>query len=224
MAELYLVRHGQASFGADNYDQLSLLGKQQGQLLGEYFAERKIVFDHVLVGTMNRHRQTAEAIFQGSTEEVARLKEHQGLNEYDFVALIDGLGDEHRELQLQAKKGKTDFYKALRQVLLLWMEDRIEGPIPETWSQFQQRVTDAKNHIQGLKGQRILAVTSGGVMAAIAQQTLGAPRATVISLNMQINNCSFCRYFFNADSFHLATFNSIPYFDKTDRLNLITYG
>jgi len=127
-------------------------------------------------------------------------------------------------LQLKAKKGKTDFYKALRQVLLLWMEDRIEGPIPETWSQFQQRVTDAKNHIQGLKGQRILAVTSGGVMAAIAQQTLGAPRATVISLNMQINNCSFCRYFFNADSFHLATFNSIPYFDKTDRLNLITYG
>jgi len=57
MAELYLVRHGQASFGADNYDQLSLLGKQQGQLLGEYFAERKIVFDHVLVGTMNRPRQ-----------------------------------------------------------------------------------------------------------------------------------------------------------------------
>lgn len=223
MAELYLVRHGQASFGADNYDQLSLLGQQQGQLLGEYFAERKIVFDHVLVGTMNRHRQTVEAIFQGSTE-VASLKEHRGLNEYDFGALFDGLGDEHRELQLLAKKSKKDFYRALRQVLLLWMDDRIDGPIPEKWSQFQQRVADAKNYIQELKGQRILAVTSGGVMAAIAQQTLGAPRATVISLNLQIHNCSFCRYFFNADSFHLATFNSIPYFDQADRSNFITYG
>lgn len=223
MAELYLVRHGQASFGADNYDQLSLLGQQQGQILGEYFAEREIAFDHVLVGAMNRHRQTAEAIFQGSAE-VDRLKEHQGLNEYDFVALIDGLGSEHRELQLLAKKSKKDFYKALRQVLLLWMEDRIEGTIPETWAQYQQRVADARNHIQGLKGQRILAVTSGGVMAAIAQQTLDAPRETAISLNLQINNCSFCRYFFNADSFHLATFNSIPYFDRPDRLNLITYG
>ena len=104
------------------------------------------------------------------------------------------------------------------------MDDRIEGPIPETWSQFQQRVADARNYIQGLKGQRILAVSSGGVMAAIAQQTLGAPREKVISLNLQINNCSFCRYFFNADSFHLATFNSIPYFDRADRLNLITDG
>lgn len=223
MAELYLVRHGQASFGADNYDQLSLLGQQQGQILGEYFAEREIAFDHVLVGTMNRHRQTAEAIFQGSAE-VDRLKEHQGLNEYDFVALIDGLGNEHRELQLLAKKSKKDFYRVLRQVLQLWMEDRIEGPIPETWAQFQQRVADARNYIQGLKGQRILAVTSGGVMAAIAQQTLDAPREKVISLNLQINNCSFCRYFFNADSFHLATFNSIPYFDRADRQNLITYG
>lgn len=222
MAELYLVRHGQASFGADNYDQLSSLGQQQGQVLGEYFAEREIAFDHILVGTMNRHRQTVEAIFQGSTE-VASPKEHRGLNEYDFGALFDGLGDEHRELRLLSKKGKKEFYTALRQVLLLWMEDRIEGPIPETWSEFQQRVADARNYVQGLKG-RILAVSSGGVMAAIAQQTLGAPREKVISLNLQINNCSFCRYFFNADSFHLATFNSIPYFDRADRLNLITYG
>jgi hypothetical protein len=61
-------------------------------------------------------------------------------------------------------------------------------------------------------------------MAAIAQQTLGAPDAAVIALNLQINNCSFCRYFFNADSFHLATFNSIPYFDKADRQDFITYG
>ncbi|CAG4883683.1 Phosphoglycerate mutase [Georgfuchsia toluolica] len=223
MAELYLVRHGQASFGAADYDQLSLLGQQQGQLLGEYFAERKIVFDHVLLGTMNRHRQTVEAIFQGSTE-VASVKEHPGLNEYDFVALIDCLGEEHHELKLQAKNSKKDFYRVLRQVLLLWMEDRIDGPIPETWSEFQQRVADARSYIQGLKGQRILAVSSGGAIATVAQQTLGAPKATVISLNFQINNCSFCRYFFNADSFHLATFNSIPYFDRADRSNFITYG
>lgn len=222
MAELYLVRHGQASFGAENYDVLSSLGRQQGQLLGEYFAERKIAFDHVLLGTMTRHRQTAEAIFQGLAE-VPRVTEHRGLNEYDFVALIDGLGEEHRELQHLAKKSKTDFYRALRQVLLLWMEDRIEGPIPETWSEFEQRVADARRHIQGLKG-RILAVSSGGAIATVAQQTLGAAKAAVISLNLQINNCSYCRYFFNADAFHLATFNSIPHFDRADRSSFITYG
>lgn len=223
MAELYLVRHGQASFGADNYDQLSSLGRQQGQLLGEYFAEREIAFDHVLLGTMHRHRQTAEAICQGASEG-ASFTEHRGLNEYDFVALMNSLGEEHHELKLLAKKGMKDFYRALRQVLALWMEDRLKGPIPETWSEFQQRVAAARKHIQGLKGQRILAVSSGGVIAAMAQQTLGAPHAAVIALNMQINNCSFSRYFFNAESFHLATFNSIPYFDRADRSNFITYG
>lgn len=223
MAELYLVRHGQASFGADNYDQLSSLGRQQGQLLGEYFAERGIVFDHVLLGTMKRHRQTAEAIFE-SAAGAASFTEHRGLNEYDFVALMNSLGDEHRELKLMAKKGMKEFYRALKQVLLLWMEDRLKGDIPETWAEFQQRVAEARKFIQGLKGQRILAVSSGGVIAAMAQQTLGAPREKVVSLNLQIHNCSFCRYFFNAESFHLATFNSIPYFDHADRSNLITYG
>lgn len=223
MAELYLVRHGQASFGADNYDQLSSLGRQQGQLLGEYFAERDIVFDHVLVGTMSRHRQTAEAIFEGATG-AASFTEHRGLNEYDFVALMNSLGEEHHELKLLAKKSMKDFYRALRQVLLLWMEDRLKGDIPETWSEFQQRVAEARKYIQGLKGQRILAVSSGGVIAAIAQQTLDAPKAAVIALNMQIHNCSFCRYFFNAEAFHLAAFNSVPHFDQADRSNFITYG
>lgn len=47
MAELYLVRHGQASFGTENYDRLSALGEQQGVWLGEYFARQDIVFDRV---------------------------------------------------------------------------------------------------------------------------------------------------------------------------------
>ena len=38
MAELYLVRHGQASFGAADYDRLSERGEQQSVWLGEYFA------------------------------------------------------------------------------------------------------------------------------------------------------------------------------------------
>ena len=32
MASLYLIRHGQASFGSDHYDQLSPLGQRQADL------------------------------------------------------------------------------------------------------------------------------------------------------------------------------------------------
>ncbi|MBN8464677.1 MAG: histidine phosphatase family protein, partial [Dechloromonas sp.] len=65
MAELYLVRHGQASFGTGDYDRLSALGERQGVWLGEYFGERGIAFDRVVTGSLRRHRQTADAIFRG---------------------------------------------------------------------------------------------------------------------------------------------------------------
>ena len=42
MAELVLIRHGQASFGADDYDKLSDMGWRQSRWLGEYFAERGV--------------------------------------------------------------------------------------------------------------------------------------------------------------------------------------
>ena len=37
MGMLYLVRHGQASFGAADYDQLSELGARQCEALGRWF-------------------------------------------------------------------------------------------------------------------------------------------------------------------------------------------
>jgi broad specificity phosphatase PhoE len=52
MGHLYLVRHGQASFGADNYDQLSELGGWQSERLGQYFASKGRAFDTVITGSL----------------------------------------------------------------------------------------------------------------------------------------------------------------------------
>ena len=58
MGNLYLVRHGQASFGAADYDNLSELGHRQSVRLGEYFAHKGLQFEAVMVGTLRRHAQT----------------------------------------------------------------------------------------------------------------------------------------------------------------------
>ncbi|HJV74342.1 MAG TPA: phosphoglycerate mutase family protein, partial [Noviherbaspirillum sp.] len=58
MGQIYLVRHGQASFGSANYDQLSELGLEQARLLGEWFANSRQQFHRVVTGDMRRHRQT----------------------------------------------------------------------------------------------------------------------------------------------------------------------
>ncbi|HRO80045.1 MAG TPA: phosphoglycerate mutase family protein, partial [Alicycliphilus denitrificans] len=90
MGTLYLVRHGQASFGADDYDRLSPLGQAQAERLGSYWRERGLRFDAVLCGTLQRHAQTLQGIRQGlpGTPEPLLMP---GLNEYDSQALIQAM-------------------------------------------------------------------------------------------------------------------------------------
>ncbi len=224
MAELYLVRHGQASFGAENYDQLSARGEQQSVWLGEYFARQDLVFDRVICGTLRRHEQTVEGILRGMGNPGVSYEQHAGLNEYDFHGLFAALGDDFPEVTRLAAGSMRDHYRALKQMLHLWSEDRILGPVPETWAAFQQRVAEARAAIQGGGGQRVLVVSSGGPIAVTAQQVLAAPAASAIALNLQIRNSSVSQYFFNAESFQLATFNSIPHLDAPERRDHHTYG
>ncbi|WP_248556349.1 histidine phosphatase family protein [Paraburkholderia terrae] len=224
MAELYLVRHGQASLGADDYDQLSDVGEQQGIWLGEYFAQRDIAFDRVMTGTLRRHAQTLDAIRRGLGVQRIDCEIHPGLDEYDFHALFRALGDEHSALAERATRSPRDFFKALREVLQLWTEGALDGRAPETWVAFQQRVAEARAAIQQGSGQRVLVVSSGGVIAALTQQVLQALAATAIALNMQIRNSSVSHYFFNRDTLHLSSFNGIGHLDDPQRRAFQTYG
>lgn len=63
---LWLVRHGQASFGKADYDNLSERGHEQAYLLGKSFAERGVRPSLVVCGSMKRHRQTLAEIAAGA--------------------------------------------------------------------------------------------------------------------------------------------------------------
>ncbi|CAE6746123.1 histidine phosphatase family protein [Paraburkholderia nemoris] len=224
MAELYLVRHGQASFGADNYDELSPSGRTQSGWLGEYFAQANLRFDRVVIGTMQRHRQTADAILAAMGGPPIELAQDAGLNEYDFEALFAAVGDEGLPSGLSATSSKKDFFKGLRHVLQLWADDRLPGAVPETWQQFQTRVQRARSAIQRAGGRRVLVVSSGGPIAVTAQQVLQAPAASAIALNLQIRNSSVCQYVFNDDAMSLVSFNSVPHLEHAERREFVTYG
>ena len=88
MGHVFLVRHGQASFGADDYDQLSALGQQQSIRLGEYWRERGMALEAVLIGSLKRHRQTWEGIQLGLQDNRLQPLMWPGLNEYDSEAVI----------------------------------------------------------------------------------------------------------------------------------------
>jgi broad specificity phosphatase PhoE len=64
MPAIYLIRHGQASFGKADYDQLSERGIQQAQLLGKFWRSCASV-DRLYLGDLLRHSQTAEHFLGG---------------------------------------------------------------------------------------------------------------------------------------------------------------
>ena len=90
MASIYLIRHGQASFGQENYDQLSELGQQQAVRLGQVISKRLPRFDAVCLGTMKRHRQTAENCLNEFGQNLDDLDPvfDQGWNEYDHQDIL----------------------------------------------------------------------------------------------------------------------------------------
>lgn len=132
MAELYLVRHGQASLGFDNYDQLSKKGTQQCVWLGGQFARNGLRFDRVVAGTLQRHAQTLDAIRRALPDVPTECEILPGLDEYDFHALFRALGAEHRNLADSVTGNPREFFKALRQVLHLWAEGALDERVPET--------------------------------------------------------------------------------------------
>ena len=230
MAELYLVRHAQASFEADNYDHLSPLGFQQSSWLGEYFAKRDIHFDRHIRGDMLRHAQTLNAVRESvaPVDEVLTLPQ---LNEYDFKQLVAAFASQYsddeiyRELMAGGGKDKRLYYRLLRRVLAVWAGDELAGAA-ESWQAFYARVADALATVHRLAddSRRVLAVGSGGSISAFVGHVLGLAPQAIFDLNLQMRNTGVSHFFFNRKKISLTGFNAVPHLDSNDRAQHITYG
>src|SRR5262245_65337140 len=89
MSVLTLVRHAQASFHADNYDELSPLGQKQARLLGEFLVRRRIDFDEVYCGPRVRQRHTAEIVGSAYIHAGRTWPEPVVLAEFDEYDLVN---------------------------------------------------------------------------------------------------------------------------------------
>jgi len=226
LKEIYLVRHGQASFGAANYDQLSPLGHQQSVWLGEYYRERAIDFDRVLVGDLVRQRETADRICQGmarSTHDFTVLPE---LNEFNFGGLVDSyLTRFPDEGGFDDKSDRRFYFRTLKKAIALWQRDELHAPAIESWQVCFDRVAGVLQRLQAsADGERLLVVSSGGIMAMAVTQILKAAPETVIELNLQIKNTGVINLIGSSNSLRLSGFNHLPHLDRADRLTAVTYS
>ena len=230
MSELYLVRHAQASFGAENYDQLSELGHRQSRWLGEHLGGRGISFDTMVVGDMVRHHETLDGICAGMDIDGSDRLVLPGLNEYNFTGMIEAYGKSHGDdpiyqLIMQNPDDKRNYFRLLRKVLTIWTRGEIPE-VPETWINFRARVSDAQQKLQAMadEGTNILAIASGGSVSTLIGLVLGIPDENVFDLNLQYKNTAISHFFFNSKKMNLTGFNAIPHLDSNEREEYVTYG
>ncbi|WP_373082025.1 histidine phosphatase family protein [Zhongshania sp.] len=224
MAELFLVRHGQASINSDNYDQLSSLGHQQSRWLGEYFAERGLVFDHIITGQMVRHRETAEGVLAGFGEPSLRLETTPDWDEFDFDRLISQFLIEYPTFRLADDVPRSARYGLLKQALEHWAAGKLHGDLPESWDEFEGRLARQLAALQSQSSSaKILVISSGGAIAMALRLILMSPASMMVKLNLQTRNASLSHCYFNSGGFSLSSFNAVPHLDTPERRELISY-
>jgi broad specificity phosphatase PhoE len=222
MGTLYLVRHGQASFGADDYDQLSDLGRRQSLRLGEYFARKGVRFDGLIAGTLRRHMQTLQAILEGMNQAGEHLS-WDGLNEYDSAAVIAAIHPHKLERPDSPERFRHHF-RLLRDGLAQWMAGVVSPQGMPSYDEFAAGVARALDHVRANHyGQSVLVVTSGGPISTAVGLVLGTSPEATIELNMRIRNTSITEFAFTPKRHMLVCYNAIPHLDDPQYADWVTY-
>lgn len=228
MSVLTLVRHGQASFDSDDYDQLSDLGRQQAQLLGKHWADQRLQIDVVYSGPRVRQQQSAD--FAGACYQQAGLEWPepillQDLDEYDlnglfkcFAPRLASLDPEFARLQeiYRSSSGQQNrlrnFQKMFEVLLHHWQIAEPTSDV-ESWPSFRQRVKRVIRYIQEYSehGSRVVIFSSGGFIGGVVQDALNVSNQKALDLSWRIRNSSLTEILFSRDRFTLDSFNMIPH-------------
>jgi broad specificity phosphatase PhoE len=223
MGTVYLVRHGQASLGADDYDQLSELGQRQSERLGRYWAERGQRFDAVITGSLRRHAQTWAGIAAGAGLDLTP-RVWPGLNEYDAEAVIRAVHTAALEKPDTPERYRQHF-RLLRDGLAQWMAGTVSPQGMPTYRDFVRGITDALDLVRTQHlGQSVLIVSSGGPISTAVGQVLGLSPERTIDLNMRIRNSAVTEFEFSAKRHALLTYNTLPHLDSPAHRDWVTFA
>jgi len=236
MGSIYLIRHGQASFGAENYDVLSPVGFQQSAALGDYLDQMGIRFDRCVSGELNRQQDTARATLQRMTSPlenpVPAIQIDAAFNEFRADEVIrahmdDLLAVEPGAIQVfsNAANHRAEFQRLFKYVIQRWVSGDHEKQGLESWQSYVNRVQAGLSRLleQARKKDHIAVFTSGGTITALLQLIVGVPPIKAFELNWQIVNTSISRLKFRDQDVALASFNSHAHLELLKNPELVTY-
>lgn len=233
MIEIYLIRHGQASFGQPAYDRLSTVGERQAELLGRHFLKNGIQFDAVYSGALRRHVQTATIVMsQMNGGRPPKITIDSDFNELDssdqMMNRLFSVIQEDPSLSEQMKHIHTD-HGAIGRIFDIAekteaMPVEVEARL-RVVQQFKERISGAIDNIVRRVGdqKKVVVFTSGGPTAVALRQTLDTSREQTIRLGWELRNTSITVLRHHQDQLWLVLFNCVAHLEAQNDSGLVTY-
>jgi broad specificity phosphatase PhoE len=205
--EIYLIRHGQAG-RRDDYDRLSVLGKEQVRLLSAYFTAQGIQFDHVIAGGLRRQQETA-ALLSNNFQTDPRWSEFDLDQVYKAVAPQLAERDErfradYLALEADSRDPNSEVHRTWKQtdrdVVMAW----VSGSVPvagrcETWADLATRVSQAWTELQQTPKSGRVAICTSATPIGI---TFSPEPAQAFSRAGQLYNASFTAFSPSGEAFN----------------------
>ena len=231
MSKLYFFRHAQASYGAANYDQLSPKGEKQSSILGDYLVRKKMNFDKIFVGPLERQKHTYELVAEKYAQAgmtipqpvyLPELKEHEGTEGTkeampELIRTVPHIRKLYDDIAENPKLRKRNTLLAFQYFLDEWVIGNIKVEGIEPWADFRRNVKSGLEQIlnQTGRGETIGIFTSGGTISSITAEALFLKdERRVAAMNFSIRNTSFTTFLTSGKQFNLLSFNEIPHLEE----------
>jgi broad specificity phosphatase PhoE len=234
MANIYLIRHAQASFGTENYDRLSALGRRQAEVLGHYLRDCEIQFDAIVSGDLERQIKTAKIASGCQAMDVPQQIDSR-FNEVRLDEQLELLTPEvakiHPEIHELARKGlksSKEYQKAIEAVFNYWVSPQCKVTGVQSWADFSTAAGAGLSDVmqQQGSGKTVGIFTSGGTIATLVSQVLGLDGEHAYKFFEPSINCSVTRLIYNSRKISLSYFNDHSYLDLLGQQlgeRLVTY-
>lgn len=231
MSTLYLIRHGQASYGAADYDVLSDLGAEQSRELGTHWGSRGRALDAVYSGPRKRQVDTATHFLEAATAAGTPYPEPTVLDDFDEYPAFELLkhwmpillkeDPQFAEL-LSGGASARQMDRALDVIITRWATGELDTGELESFVEFVDRVDRGLRQVMSAqgRGKNVAVVTSGGPISVSMKLTLGIADERTLRLAWVIANASVTEFRYRDEELTMIGFNRIPHLDDE---RLITY-
>lgn len=229
VSTLYLIRHGQASFGTAHYDRLSALGREQVTHLREHLRMLGTAPGILWSGSLRRQIDTAAILAEGSG---VQPQTDLAFDEYRAEPLIKAWLARQATgtiapavLSAPHSVPAREYQRMLESAGLAWVAGELDDAAPERWPAFRARVTQGLDALleNAGRGRRIALCTSAGVIGAAVGHLLGLDDRQSLRLSWSVRNASVTTVLFDAQRSSVSTFNGLAHLERPGLEQLITY-